>query len=145
MCRSIFLLSVLAIAGGCATPNSDSARMSTQAATSPQLAAYAASHPFPNTVNASDQWKAAATVNRASGVIKVYNFDTRPIRDAEIWINKAYVQRVSGIAPNSSALIRFDELYNGLGQSFANPSSPVSTVYIRMDGNVYNVMGPAAE
>ena len=145
MCRSTLLLSLLAMAGCAGTTNSDSARMATQAATSPQLAAYAASHPFPNDASGSSDWKAAAIVNRAASVIKVYNFDTRPIRDAEIWINKAYVQRVSGIAPNSSALIRFDELYNGLGQSFANPSSPVSTVFIRMDGTVYSVMGPAAE
>jgi len=119
--------------------------MATQAATSPELAAYAASHPFPDKVTTNDQWKAAAIVNRSAGMVKVYNFDSRPIRDAEIWVNKAYVQRVGGIAPNSSTLIRFDELYNGLGQSFANPTSPVSTVYIRMDGNVYSVLGPASE
>jgi hypothetical protein len=119
--------------------------MSTQALTSPQLAAYAASHPFPSNAEVNDHLRAAAIVNRSAGTIKVYNFDTKPIRDAEIWINKSYVQRVSGIAPNSSALIRFDELYNGLGQSFASPNGPVSSVYVRMDGAVYAVLGPAAE
>lgn len=145
MCRSTLLLALAALAGCAGTQNPDSARMATVAQTSPQLAAYAASHPLPNDAAGSAEWKAAAIVNRAASTIKVYNFDTRPIRDAEIWINKGYVQRVGGIAPNSSTLIRFDELYNGLGQSFANPTSPVSTVFIRMDGKIYSVMGPAAE
>jgi hypothetical protein len=144
MCRSILLMCALA-AAGCASSNDDSARMSTQALTSPQLAAYAASHPFPANASASDQLRAAAIVNRSAGTIKVYNFDTKPIRDAEIWVNKAYVQRVSGIAPNSSVLMRFDELYNGLGQSFSSPNGPVSTVHIRMDGTIYALQGPAAE
>lgn len=144
MCRAILLACALA-AAGCASSNDDSARMSTQALTPPQLAAYAAAHPFPANATVADQLKVAAIVNRPASTIKIYNFDTRPIRDAEIWINKAYVQRVSGIAPNSSALIRFDELYNGLGQSFSNPIGPVSTVHIRMDGTIYSILGPAAE
>jgi hypothetical protein len=132
-------------ATGCASSNDDSARMSTQALTGPELAAYAASHPFPSTANTSDQFKLAAIVNKSAATIKVYNFDNKPVRDAEIWVNKAYVQRVSGIAPNSSALIRFDQLYNGLGQAFSAPNGPVSTVNLRMDGTVYTVQGPSAE
>jgi hypothetical protein len=144
MCRAILLACALA-AAGCASSNGDSARMSTPALTAPQLAAYAASHPFPANANVTDQLKVAAIVNRGNSTIKIYNFDPKPIRDAEVWINKAYVQRVSGIAPNSSALIRFDELYNGIGQNFANPTGPVSTVHVRMEGNIYSILGPAAE
>src|SRR5260370_26276307 len=145
MCRTTLLLALLAVAGCESTNTPDSARLTTQSPTSPQLAAYAASHPYPTTATSSDQLKAAAIVNRQTGVIKIYNFDSKPIRDAEVWVNKAYVQRISGIAPNSSALIRMGELYDGLGQSFSSISSPVSLVQIQMDRNLYTVQGPAAE
>ena len=144
MRRAILVACVLA-AAGCANSNDESARMATVAQTPTQLAAYAASHPFPANATIADQLKVAAIVNRSSSTIKIYNFDTRPIRDAEVWINKAYVQRISGIAPNSSVLIRFDELYNGIGQPFSAPAGPVSTVHIRMDGNIYSILGPASE
>lgn len=145
MLRAALLLAALAAVAGCETFNNpDSARFATNAPTSPQLAAYAASHPYPTT-QPSDRWRVAAVVNRGSGTIKIYNFDNRPIRDADVWINKAFVQHVGGIGPDSSVVIRTSELYNGLGQSYSSLSSPVSSVQIEIGNEFYNAMGPAAD
>jgi hypothetical protein len=141
---SLAILIGLGLAG-CQMDSSDTARMSTNARTVPELAAYAASHPYPATMPASDQVHAAAIVNRSNSTIKIYNFGTRPIRDAQVWINKAYVQHINGIAPSSSAIVRMDELYNGLGQTFLALNSTVSLVQLQTEDGLYTTLGPAAE
>jgi hypothetical protein len=130
---------------GCQMNGDDSTRLSTTARTVPELAAYAASHPYPTTMPATEQMHAAAIVNKSSGTIKIYNFGTRPIRDARIWVNKGYVQHINGVAPGSSAIIRMDELYNGLGQTFTSMNSPVSLVQVELDDGLFLLLGPAAE
>jgi hypothetical protein len=145
MLRAALLLIAAAALAGCESFNNpDSARLATNAPTSPQLAAYAASHPYPTT-QPSDHWRVACVVNRGSGTIKIYNFDTKPLRDADVWVNKAFVQHIGGIAPNSSVVIRTSELYNGLGQSYSSLNNPVSSVQIQMGSEFHNVMGPAAD
>jgi hypothetical protein len=124
--------------------NPDSGRMANNAPTMPQLAAYAASHPFPTT-EPSDHLRAAAIVNRSNGTIKIYNFSDRPIRDADIWVNKAFVQHVSGIAPNSSVVMPMNQLYDGLGQNFATVNAHVNTVQLQMSNEFYNLEGPASD
>jgi len=129
---------------GCQS-NGDSARLSTNASTVPELAAYAAAHTYPTTMPAAETVHAAAIVNRSNSTIKIYNFGTRPIREARIWVNKAYVQHINGIASNSSAVIRMDELYNGLGQNFLALNAPVSIVQVQSEDGFYTLLGPAAE
>jgi hypothetical protein len=130
---------------GCQTDGSESARLSTQARTVPELAAYAASHPYPTSLPASEQVHAAAIVNRADSTIKIYNFGTKPIHDARVWVNKGYVQHINGVAPNSSAIIRMGELYNGLGQTFTSLNSPVSLVQLESEDGLFTLLGPASE
>lgn len=140
---SLVLVAAMAVAG-CESQN-DSARVATNAPTVPQLAAYAGSRQYPTTMPVIDHFRIAAVVNRASGIIKIYNFDSRPVRDANVWVNKTFVQHINGIAPNSSAIIRSGDLYNGLGQSFASLNSPVSVVQVEMDNQLLNAQGPAAD
>jgi hypothetical protein len=130
---------------GCQMDSADSARLSTQARTVPELAAYAASHPYPATMPASEQVHVAAIVNRADSTIKIYNFGNRPIHDARVWVNKSYVQHINGVASNSSAIVRMSELYNGLGQTFTGLNSPVSLVQVETDDGLYTLLGPASE
>ena len=144
--RSLALAALLGLGlAGCQMDNSDSARLSTQARTVPELAAYAASHPYPTSLPASEQVHAAAIVNRADSTIKIYNFGNRPIRDSRVWVNKSYVQHINGVSPNSSAVIRMNELYNGLGQTFTALNSPVSLVQVESEDGLYTLLGPASE
>src|SRR5665213_3249389 len=55
---------------GCQMDNGDSTRLSTTARTVPELAAYAASHPYPSSMPATEQMHAAAIVNKTAGTIK---------------------------------------------------------------------------
>jgi len=147
MFKASFTLAALIGLGlaGCQTESGDAARMSTTARTVPELAAYAASHPYPTSAPASDQVHAAAIVSRSDASIKIYNFGTKPIRDARVWVNKGYVQHINGVAPNSSAIIKMDELYNGLGQTFTALNSPVSLVQVETDDGLFTLLGPASE
>jgi hypothetical protein len=137
------LLAAIAVAG-CESQN-DSARTANGAATGPELAAYAGAHQYPTTMPVTDRSPIAAVVNHGSGTIKIYNFDTRPLNDAKIWVNQSFVQHINGIAPRSSVIIRTADLYNGLGQSFASLNAPVSLVQVEANDKLLTALGPAAE
>jgi hypothetical protein len=142
--QTIVLLGAVALAG-CQGAGDQSARMTAQAPTAPELAAYAGAHRYPATQPARPL-NAAAIVNRDRGIIKIYNFTNQPIQGADIWVNQAFVQHVNGIAPGSApAVIRFADLYNGLGQQFSSQNEQVRTVRIESSGNVYTLEGPAAD
>lgn len=143
--QSLLLVAAIALAGCANEPSNEQARLATGAPTSPELAAYAAAHPYPDKAQASDHLRAAAIVNRANGIIKIYNFDNRPIQDANVWVNRSFIQHINGIAPNSSAIVQFGQLYNGMGKNFSSLNEPVSTVQVEMGNNLYTLEGPAAE
>src|SRR5690348_4381350 len=94
-------LALLAAAGaliGCESMSPDSARVSAQAPTAPELAAFAGAHRYPAT-QPTQELKAAAIVNHDRGIIKIYNFTSRPLQNVNVWVNQAFVQHLNGIAP----------------------------------------------
>ena len=137
------LVAALAVAG-CESQN-DSARTANVAPSGMQLAAYAGAHQYPTTMPVTDHSRIAAVVNHRNGTIKIYNFDSRPMSDVEVWVNQSFVQHINGIAPHSSVIIRTSDLYNGLGQSFASLNAPVSLVQVEADNSLLTALGPAAE
>jgi hypothetical protein len=149
--QSVALAALLSIAG-CAslgTPPSSSAKSQAaqapapQPPTPPELAAYAGSHQYPLSEPAHSDIRAAALVN--GDTIKIYNFGTDAIRDADIWVNRAFVQHVGAIAPGSSIAIHTSDLYNAVGQQFSAKGEHVNMVQVEQDHNLQNLMGPAAE
>ncbi|MDB5354360.1 MAG: hypothetical protein JWN24_813 [Phycisphaerales bacterium] len=141
---------------GCASTNSDGgktsatepngpARMTAEAPTSTEMAAYAGAHVFPSNMTPSSDLRAAALVSADRNAIKVYNFSGEPLHDVEVWVNGAYVQRVQGIPASGSVTIRTINLYNGMGRNFASQSEPVSRVQVRDSRGLYNLLGPASE
>lgn len=110
-----------------------------------ELAAYAGAHPYPANTPAKDDLRAAAIVNLDQGIIKVYNFGTDPIRDADVWVNQSYVRHVNGIAPGGSASVPMSSLYNSLGQQFAARGEHVNLVQVQQDHTLHTLMGPAAQ
>ena len=77
--------------------------------------------------------------------IKVYNFTSKPIGEAKVWVNRSFVFRIPGIAPQSKVVIKTDQLYNGLGNTFASQKADVSSVQVQTADGLYSVDGPAME
>ncbi|MDB5334200.1 MAG: hypothetical protein JWP03_5351 [Phycisphaerales bacterium] len=155
-----YTLAILAAAaiGGCAGQNSGDAgkaaagddhgpkdRMTAQAPTPTEMAAYAGAHVFPSNMTASSDLRAAALVSADRSAVKIYNFSAQPLHDVEVWVNGAYVERVEGIPASGSVTLRASNLYNGLGKNFASQSEPVSRVQIRDREGLFNLLGPASE
>jgi hypothetical protein len=117
----------------------------TKTMTSPQLAAWAARADYPTTAPAGDELKMAAIVDKADKTIKLYNFTGQPIRDSKLWVNRAFVTRIDGIPPRSKAEVKYDRLYDGLGNTFESHKQDVSMVQLEFDGKVHDTLGPATE
>jgi hypothetical protein len=113
--------------------------------TDPQLAAWAARADYPSTQPNGGELKMATIVDKGDKTIKVYNFTTEPVRDAKLWVNRAFVSRIDGIPPLSKASVRYDRLYDGLGNTFESHKADVSLVQIEIDGRVHDMLGPATE
>jgi hypothetical protein len=151
MIKQVVTVAALMALAGCASqsqpqPSATQAQASdAQGPTGAELAAYAGSHQYPQTETARSDIRAAAIVNSDQGVIKIYNFGTDAIRDADIWVNRAYVRHVSAIAPGSSAMLRTSNLYNAVGQQFSAKGEHVNLVQVERDHELQTLMGPAAE
>jgi hypothetical protein len=150
--QTLALVAILTMAG-CAnestTPVSQSqaanSQWASQGQTQAELAAYAGAHRYPSSAQAKDDLRAAAIVNSDQGFLKIYNFGTQPIRDADVWVNQTFVKHIPAIAPGSSAVIQWSNLYNGLGQQFSAQGEHVNLVQIEQDHDLQTLMGPAAQ
>jgi hypothetical protein len=110
-----------------------------------QLAAFAATSKSPDTQPSNDL-KIAAIVNRDKGTIKVYNFTGQPVHNAKVWVNRAYVAKIDGIAPQNKATVELDKLYGPFGNNFASQKdTPISSVQLQTDEGLFDVQGPAQE
>ena len=156
MSRQAVAVILMAVLFGCAGGNrnrsgSSSAGASAGSVTPPaeamsdtQLAAHAGNAKFPS-ARPTDEHRIAAIVSRDRRTIKLYNFDTGPVRAVNVWVNGSYVQPINGIAGQSKAMIRTDKLFNGLGNTFASRNEEVARVQLETPDGLYNVMGPATE
>jgi hypothetical protein len=138
---------------GCASQSEPTASQAqaSQSLTAPQppgpaeLAAYAGGHQYPSSAPARSDLRAAAIVNAEQGTLKIYNFGTQPIRDADLWVNQAYVRHIGQIAPGSNVTVQFSNLYNALGQQFSGRGDHVNLVQVEQDHNLQTLMGPAPQ
>lgn len=153
MTKQGLALAAVLVMAGCAADEGGSSQpravsVSSQSATAQppttaELAAYAGSHQYPQNTQPRGELRAAALVN--GDVIKIYNFGTEPIRDADIWVNRAFVRHVGAIAPGSSIVIPMSHLYNSVGQQFSARGEHVNLVQVEQDHALENLMGPANE
>jgi hypothetical protein len=157
MSRQAVAVIVMAVLFGCAGGNRNRSPAVTESETSSggvtppaeamtdtQLAAHAGNAKFP-AARPTDDRRLAAVVSRDRKIIKIYNFESNPIRAVNVWVNGSYVQPINGIAAQSKAIIRTDTLYNGLGNTFAGRNEEVARVQLETQDGLYNVMGPATE
>jgi hypothetical protein len=110
-----------------------------------QLAAFAASAEYPREAEASDNLRAAAVIDRKNNSIRIYNFSDRPLRDAHVWVNGAFVNKVDNIPPNGSIVIPRGDFYDATGRSLASQSTSASRVQIQWGNELYNLQGPVYE
>ena len=127
-----------------ADPSAGTMTPPAEAMSDTQLAAHAGNAKFP-TSDPTDARRIDAVVSRDRKTIKLYNFESSPIRAVNVWVNGSYVQPINGIAAQSKAVIRTDKLFNGLGNTFASRSEEVARVQLETQDGLYNVMGPATE
>ena len=140
--QCLVMAAALALAG-CET---DSARITAQAPTDAELAAFAGGHQYPATQPTKNDLRAVAIVDRSAGLLKLYNFSSRPLDNADVWVNQSYVQHIRGIAPGSApVVIRFRDLYNSLGQRLSSQNEQVHLVQVSASGTLYTLQGPGAE
>ena len=109
-----------------------------------QLAAYAGDAEFP-TARPRTDWRVAAIVSKDRKTVKLYNFETTPVRAVNVWVNGAYVQPLQALPAHSKALVRGDKLFNKGGQRFSERGEEVTRVQLETQDGVYDVMGPASE
>lgn len=110
-----------------------------------ELAAFAGAHPYPGHLQPRNDLQAAAIVDPNAKVIRIYNFGTEPIRDANIWVNKAFVRRVNAIAPGSSIALHESSLFNAMGRQFADSGDHVNSVEVEHGGNLSTLWGPVVQ
>lgn len=151
--QGLAVVALLALAGcasdqGGSQPTASNGSQTSQMAasegpTSAELAAYAGSHQYPQGEQTHSDIRAAALIN--GDMIKIYNFGTDPIRDADVWVNRAYVRHVNAIAPGSSVVIHTTNLYNAVGQQLAQKGDHVNIVQVEQDHTLQTLMGPAPQ
>jgi hypothetical protein len=110
-----------------------------------QLAAFAAQQQFPRDARASDDLRAAALINREKNTIRILNFSDRPLNDAVVWVNGAFVHRVSTVPPNGSVSIPRAQFYDSTGRSLSNQATSANRVQIQWGEELYNLQGPVYE
>jgi len=110
-----------------------------------ELAAYAGAHPYPSSMPSRDDLKAAAIVNAEQGIIKIYNFSTQAVREADVWVNQGFVRHVNAIPPGSSITLQMSNLYNGVGQQFSARGEHVNLVQVQTDHDMQTLWGPAPQ
>ena len=147
--RPLGLLTLCVFAGsmaGCAgRAEFNPVGQNTKTMSPPQLAAWAAKADYPQEAQPGEDLKMAAIVDKADNTIKLYNFTGQPLRDSKLWVNRAFVTRIDGIPSLSKAEVKYDRLYDGLGNTFASHKTDVSLVQVEIDGKLHNTLGPATE
>ena len=110
-----------------------------------QLAAFAAQQQYPRDINASDNLRAAALIDREKNTIRILNFSDRPLNDAVVWVNGAFVHRVASVPPNGSVTVSRSQFYDATGRSLINQSTSANRVQIQWGEELYNLQGPVYE
>lgn len=109
-----------------------------------QLAAYAGAAEVPTTRPRNDV-RVAAIVTKDRRTIKLYNFDTAPLRAVNVWVNGAYVQPLQAVPAHSKSMVGTDKLFNKTGDRFSGRGEEVTRVQLETQDGFYDVMGPASE
>lgn len=126
---------------GCSASLTPSGSASNSEMGEAQLAAYAASTPYPDK-SASDDLKLSAMVDRNDKSIQLANYSDKTLTDAKVWVNQTYLYKVSAIPAHGYTTLSTADFYNGSGQLLSQLSNPINRVEVQTGDDLYSVMGP---
>ena len=107
-----------------------------------QLAAYAATSRYPADAKAKT---ANIAVLQKNDSIRLINFTNQPVRDANVWINGTFVQRVDVIPPNGSVRLSKARFFDNSGRALTTTQVGTDQVTVQEGDMLYSTMGPVAE
>ncbi len=140
-CRALAVATLVGVMAGCASSGVETTERSPEA----RLAAYAASTHYPSNLKTSSDLHLAVMMSRPNGTIRVVNFSERPVRDANVWINKSFVHHVESIPANGYVTLDRTDFYDGVGNNLSNLATAVNQVQVQSGQNLYDTMGPVYE
>lgn len=144
-----FAVLTTALLTGCAVNGEFSpGNHSAAAMTDTQLAAWSATSKYPGSQSggvAPRQIPLSVIVDKGDREIKVYNFTGEPVRDAKLWVNRTFVAKIDGIAPQGRAVVKTDRFYDSLGNPFSKLNQEVSSVQLETADGLFDLQGPATE
>jgi len=107
----------------------------------PERAAFATTAHYPNDLQASNDLKATALVERSAGSIKIANASDQPIRDAKLWVDGRYVVQVNDLPAHGTLSVNRTEFSDREGKLPADLKG-VRQVQLQTKDNLYNLQGP---
>lgn len=107
-----------------------------------QLAAYAATARLPENIVYRNDLQAAAVVDRDTGAVHIYNFTDKPLAGGNLWVNKTYVQRFRNVPARSEITLPRNRFFDRNGQGLSTVNTPVESVQLQWDNDVYTLLGP---
>ena len=128
---------VLATMAGCSSSGGIKMPFASKGEDRPQLAAYAASTHYPGDVKPSSDAKVAALISPKCDSLRVVNFQDQPIRDANVWINRTFVHKVSTIPPHGSVDLSSKQFFDASGQEMSKLNSGISEVEMQVGNQLY--------
>jgi len=105
-----------------------------------QLAAYAASTPYPHDTKIEESHRAAALIDPKSDTVEVLNFSDQPMRDVNVWVNGTFVRKVDVIAPHGTRTVTANQLYDASGHTLAALKSTPTKVELQADDRLWGLM-----
>jgi hypothetical protein len=109
-----------------------------------QLAAFAAATDYPSD-DPSNDLNIGVLIDRRKDTITLMNFTDDHIRDATVWINGAYVRKVTSIPPNGKVTLPRNSFYDRAGGVFDSSATNATRVQLHTREGFYNLHGPVFE
>ncbi len=107
----------------------------------PQLAAYAARASYPE-AEATDDMEIGALVD-SNDRITLINFTNQDLRNANVWINGEYVQRLDVLPGNKPIQLDLGNFFNEQGATFGETMNRIDRVEISTRDEFIVADGPA--
>ena len=142
MIRQSLIVLTLAGIAGCSASTAIQPLGSGNREETAQLAAYAATARLPENAQYRTDLQVAAVIDRDNGTVHVYNFTDKPLAGGNLWVNRTYVQRFDSIPARGHITLNRNRFFDHSGQGLATVNTPVESVQLQMENDVYSLLGP---
>ena len=69
-------------------------------------------------------------------------FHGKPLAGGNLWVNRTYVQRFDSIPARGHITLNRNRFFDHSGQGLATVNTPVESVQLQMENDVYSLLGP---